>query len=119
MSSRDSLLEKSRKRKTAAWVLLGGGSALALTGVIVETRKVEGELLSIFEADLKSNSDAGEILLIGGLASMAGSIPLFIASHKKADKAIYMKATVNTISIPVKQSQVLFTQAAISLNISL
>lgn len=118
-SLRDSLFQKSSNQKTAAWILLGGGGALIMVGAILESRKAENELLSIFDADLKSNSAAGEILLISGLASMAGGIPLFIASHKNSTKAIYLNAAIRNITIPVKGSQILYSQTAITFTMPL
>ena len=35
--SKDYLLQKSKKQKTTAWVLLGTGTALIITGVIMNS----------------------------------------------------------------------------------
>ncbi len=70
-------LQKSKHQKTAAFVLLGGGSALVITGLLVGNNQNS------------SFSDAGAAVLVGGIGvlSAIGSIPLFIASAKNKRKA--------------------------------
>ena len=74
-------LVKSKNQKTAAWVLLGGGTALIGIGFLIGDNKN-----STFD-------DAATGALLGGIGflSTIGSIPLFIASGKNKRKA--MKAT--------------------------
>jgi len=63
--TREQYLQKSKHQKTAAWILLGGGIALGVTGVIVDASNWE--------------SSGGDVLLVLGGVSMISSIPLFIA----------------------------------------
>src|ERR1700741_2560430 len=74
-------LIKSKNQKTAAWVLLGGGTALIGVGFLIGDSKN-----ATFD-------DAGTGVVLGGIGflSAVGSIPLFIASGKNKKKA--MKAT--------------------------
>jgi hypothetical protein len=74
-------LLKSKNQKTAAWVLLGGGTALIGLGFLIGDSKN-----ATFD-------DAGTGVVLGGIGflSAVGSIPLFIASGKNKRKA--MKAT--------------------------
>ncbi len=76
-------LKKSKKQKTAGWILLGGGTLITGIGVVVGAATAVGELIY---GESKSVT-AGEILIPVGLLSMAGSIPLFIASGKNRRKA--------------------------------
>ena len=74
-------LLKSKNQKTAAWVLLGGGTALIGLGFLIGDSKN-----ATFD-------DAGTGVVLGGIGflSAVGSIPLFIASGKNKRRA--MKAT--------------------------
>ncbi len=81
-SATDYLL-KSNKQKRAGWILLGGGAGLTSIGLIVGVSTVWNGLL---EGNNTGSNTAG-IMMITGLASMAGSIPLFIAAGKNRRKA--------------------------------
>ena len=70
-------LQKSKKQKTGAWVLLGGGFAVA----------VGASLLDVSSDWSKSETPYLVALFTGG-ASMLGSIPLFIASGRNKRKAM-------------------------------
>lgn len=89
-------LNKSRNQKTAGWILLGGGAGLTAIGVIVGVATVWDDII---EGDTRGSS-GGPILMVTGLASMAGSIPLFIAAGKnrrKAATAVSLKMEKTTI----------------------
>ena len=92
-------LTKSKSQKIAAWVLLGGGFALSSIGAITAAPKAGEDIgYAIFllpnalagnvQPEPENNYTAQTILLIGGLASMFSSIPLFIASGKNKTKAM-------------------------------
>ncbi len=83
--SKDYFLQKSKKQKTAAWILLGGGTAMAAGG------------FTIFDPSWDSGSDsttdiAGVIGTVGFLTSLA-SIPYFISAGK--NKKTAMSITFN------------------------
>ncbi len=84
-------LKKSKKQKTAGWILLGGGTLLTTIGLVVGMNETEDILYAnIFEPNAPSSNDDGTlaaVLTIGGVLAMAGSIPLFIASGKNKKKA--------------------------------
>ena len=71
-------LVKNKNQKTAAWVLLGGGTALIGIGFLIGDNKN-----STFD-------DAATGALLGGIGflSTIGSIPLFIASGKNKRRAM-------------------------------
>lgn len=70
-------LQKSKKQKTAAWILLGGGAAIAVGAAILDV-----------SSDWSKSETPYLVALSAGCASMLGSIPLFIASKRNKTKAI-------------------------------
>ncbi|MGZ8510159.1 MAG: hypothetical protein ACXWV6_09970 [Chitinophagaceae bacterium] len=81
-SATDYLL-KSNKQKTAGWILLGGGAGLTGIGLVVGASTVWNDIV---EGNNNGSTAAG-IMMVTGLASMAGSIPLFIAAGKNRKRA--------------------------------
>ena len=69
---------KSKNQKNAAWVLLGGGTALVAAGLLIGNRNAS------------SFDDAATGAIMGGLGviSALGSIPLFLASGRNHRRAI-------------------------------
>jgi len=83
---------KSRKLKTASWILLSAGTVLGVTGIIVYNNQKEYDLSHIDEAIV---SEAGaEFLIIAGGAMVVTSIPLFITAGKYKRKALEMSANL-------------------------
>ena len=93
-------LKKSKKQKTAAWVLLGGGFALTTTSIVMASSKITEDYVTVIagvfssEPVQENNYTAENILLITGTASMLASIPFFIASKKNKRRAIDMTANI-------------------------
>jgi len=88
--TREDYLKKSKNQKTGAWVLLGGGSALILIGVLVGDRK---------EASFDDAATGGIIAAIGILSAI-GSVPLFLASARNKRKAMNASASFRFERIP-------------------
>jgi len=76
--TRQDYLKKSKNQKTAAWILLGGGVALA----------VGAPILTISSATWFQSDASWEIAFVTGCASVLGSIPLFIAAKRNKRKAM-------------------------------
>ena len=78
-------LKKSKTQKKNAFIMLGGGAALFLTGIVIP----KGELVhsGILGDDYKNDGIKGGLELTG-IISMLVSIPLFIASSKNKKKAM-------------------------------
>lgn len=76
-------LQKSKNQKTTAWIMLGGGGALILTGIIIP----KGELthLGILDNDYK-NDGIKNAFVSSGTIAMLGSIPFFIMASKNKRK---------------------------------
>ncbi len=73
--------QKARRQQTTAFVMLGVGAGMAITGLIVGNKdddSVSGTVNNAFD---------GTILLVGGALVAAGSIPFFISAGKNRTKA--------------------------------
>jgi len=88
--TRQDYLKKSKNQKKAAWILLGGGTVMMITGSVIWSNAVEDNVdpdnpLSPLLAPATTTKGTG--LVLAGLLVSAGSIPLFIASGKNRRKA--------------------------------
>lgn len=100
-------LDKSNIQKTAAWVLLGGGAALIITGSVIPQGELEFNPLT-FSNDHK-NDGVKAVFYLGGTLAMLGSIPLFIASKRNKRKAINVAAYLKFEKTPfVQQARIDF-----------
>jgi hypothetical protein len=70
-------LQKSKNQKTAAWVLLGGGAAVAVVAAVLDVN-----------SDWTKSETPYLVAISIGCASMLGSIPLFAASKRNKRKAM-------------------------------
>ncbi len=95
--TKDDYLLKSKHQKTAAWILLGGGTTLLAVGGIIGIRGFSN-LLSGEVDKAGNNIGLAGLLDITGAAAMLGSIPLFIASSKNKRKA--MSITLSNQPLP-------------------
>lgn len=87
LTKQDYLL-KSKHQKTAAWVLLGGGLALTVTGIIVYSNYVTSANDPFTLLARANSGGAGGVLTAIGVLAMGGSIPLFLASGKNKKRAM-------------------------------
>ena len=83
----DYLLKKSKNQKTAAWILLGSGSAVAIAGSIIGTNAVKNSNPNDPFDIFPPGSLAGGAMILGGIAAIVASVPFFIASGKNKRKA--------------------------------
>ena len=105
--TRQDYLNKSKNQKKAAWILLGGGIALGLAGPILWSST--------------GISDSGaDVLMISGAASIAGSIPLFIAAGRNKKKGMnastYFEIRQN--SVPTNTGLSLHSTPTLSLKLN-
>lgn len=112
----DDYLAKSRHQKTAAWILLGAGTGLTVIGLgLSVANSIDYSL-----GNSSNDNTAGSVLAVAGVASLLGSIPLFIsASHNKHKAAA---VTFNMHKIPLLynvQYQVAAFQPVVTLKIPL
>lgn len=114
--SKENYLEKSRKQKTTAWILLGGGVAMAVTGAILFD-----ENFILFGASDSEDNKAGiggAMFVVGGLAAL-GSIPVFISSGSNAKKAAQMGFKIQPLNSPRYLGNIPKAIPSISLSIPL
>ena len=82
--------QKSKKQKKVAWMLLGGGATLVLTGIIIPKGESKGFTGSYYGLPAEEHKNDGIKAAIGlsGVLSMAVSIPVFIVSGKNKKRAM-------------------------------
>jgi len=80
--------KKQKKQKTTAWILLAGGATVSLSGLITQAATTTIDLVTIMAgSDPEEFSQTGTYITYAGLATMATSIPFFIASGKNKNRA--------------------------------
>jgi len=80
-------LKKSKNQKTTAWVLLGGGAALMLTGALVSNNAVENDPFGYLSGTNDEVYTGAILFIVGGITSLT-SIPFFIAGGKNKRRAL-------------------------------
>ena len=121
-TDKEYLLLKSKHQNTGAWILLGGGAALTAVGLAIGVSSVYNELGSVITTGKDDHSFvAGEAVLITGFASMAGSIPLFIASARNKRRAMETVLTLKMESRPKIENRSIYSSRypAMSIKFSL
>jgi hypothetical protein len=89
-----SLFLKSKKQKTDAWILLGGGTVIAIAGYTMMVGSAK-------EANLISLPSGGSVIVFTiGAASMISSIPSFISSAKNKKRANLVLKNENAFFTP-------------------
>jgi hypothetical protein len=120
--TKEDYLQKSKKQKKAGVILLSGGGALLVTGTVIGFGAARDELANIFsEPDNEKEFVGAGILLVTGVAAMAGSVPCFIASAKNKKRANRLSAgiKIETGKLLHGQSISVRSYPAASLKISL
>lgn len=113
-------LQKSKRQKTAAWVLLGGG--LGLMAVGVGTYKVEIDLGPLFGQPASTthvDNTGSTLAIVAGLGAMVGSIPVFISAHHSKKKAAALAIGNQRFLFPQQRGLTLTAQPTLRLTIPL
>lgn len=84
--TKENYLQKSKNKKTAAWLLLAGGAAMVITGFAISEGEPEFNLLCL--CYVGHNSGAKGLLIAGGVLSMGASVFFFKSSTKNKRKAM-------------------------------
>jgi hypothetical protein len=80
--------KKQKNQKTTAWILLTGGAVLSVSGMVAQAATATMDLVTIMAgAEPEEFSQTGTYVAFAGLATMATSIPFFIASGKNKKRA--------------------------------
>lgn len=85
-------IQKKRTNNTWGWVMLGAGSAMVLTGAMINLED------GILDDDATNNSKGLWLSYLGGATTLA-SIPLFIAAGKNRKRA-ELALKQNMVSAP-------------------
>jgi hypothetical protein len=116
--TKDDYLNKRFHQNTAAHLMLWGGFAESITGVVISTND---NYEPGFWGGRNNNKykSAGDIIAITGLVAMAGSIPLFIAASKNKRKAMSVSLKNETTRQLLKENFVTVAVPSLSFKISL
>ena len=110
-------LKKSRTQNTTAWFLLSGGFVLLSVSSGISAKEIGTDISNIFSGEVRKSTNTVEILGYTGLASMLGSIPLFIAAHKNKMKA--MSLSLKNETVPQLQKGGFVNQSVPSLTLQI
>ena len=108
-------LQKSKKQKTAAWGLLGFGTAMLVGGTAIAAHEY-GDRWN--EGEGEGLEAAGVVAAIG-VTAMVGSIPLFVASSRNKRKAMSVSVKNEQFHSLKNSSLVYRSMPAVSLKINL
>jgi len=88
--TKDEYLQKAKGQKTGAIILIAAGGALVIAGAAVATKDLNDDLGNIFEPDTETNKHEtlATVLVVAGIAAIAGSIGLFVSAHKNKKRAM-------------------------------
>jgi hypothetical protein len=111
-NSKEYYLEKQSKLNTTAWVLLGIGAAMGVTGTILYENAAHAN-----EWDQVGNEFGGIFLIAAGSAMVVTSVPIFIRSGYYKRKAMDLSA--NLKFEPYQSGVAMKSFPAIGLRISL
>jgi hypothetical protein len=103
-------LMKSKKQKKVAWILLGGGAGLIVTGFVIPQGEPTGYQIDPISGGFyegHKNDGIKGAFGVAGSVSMLGSIPFFIASGKNKKKARAASVFINMERAPVLQAAVI------------
>ena len=118
-------LDKSKNQKTAAWILLGGGVAMTITGTVIYhnaySKAAEEDPFGTLVTLGTNVNPGGAVLATVGLLSTIGSIPFFIASGKNKRRASFVSTSfkMENAAIVQRASLVKRPYPALSLKIGL
>jgi hypothetical protein len=120
----DQMIQQANAKKTGAFVMVFGGSALAIGGLFVAAGGMEtqtsydGNTTTTTVTD-DSKVTTGAIMMLAGIGIGVGSIPLFVQSHKLREKAtLGLHGTTMRIPVP-NGSMVALPQTQLTLTIPL
>lgn len=109
--SKEDYLLKSKRQQTTGWILLAGGSTVAVVGIIAFSQ------LDLWESSDSEWNTAG-FLLIGGVVTGLISIPFFVNSSRNARKAAVISFNSRPMLLPRNNTLTVRTVPTISLRIN-
>jgi Kef-type K+ transport system membrane component KefB len=110
--TKEEYLKKSKNQKTAAWVLLGGGTALVITGASTSINHQR-------DNPYDQTRNAGDIVAAVGYTAVLVSVPFFTSSSKNKRRAASLSFKNESTPILARQKIVLTKTPSLSLKINL
>ncbi len=90
---------KQQQNKKTAWILLGSGAAMTVTGFVILNSNGKKIITDIFTGKNSSSGLVSSLLIIGGGAASIASIPFFISAGKHSKKAtLSLRGEQNIVS---------------------
>lgn len=118
--TRDDYVKKSNNQKITAWILLGAGLGMAVTGMSISVNQFSNQLLNVFGGEPTDfNKNKGLWLFYLGSATTLTSIPFFISAHRNKKRAATVAITNQTILWYQKNSVGFIKQPAVTITIGL
>jgi hypothetical protein len=111
-------LKKSKNQKTIAWVLLGSGTALMITGALVSNNAVENDPLGTLYGVNKDANTGAILFIVGGVAGLT-SIPFFVAGSKNKQRALSVSFKNESVPLLKKNALVHLSLPSVSLVLEL
>ena len=114
-------LQKSKKQKKTATILLAVGAGLVITAFVIPRGELtyDGICIGAYCSDKYKNDGIRAAFGLTGVTSMLGSIPFFIASRKNKKRAMSVSFKNQTVPQLQKSSFVYKAIPALSFKISL
>lgn len=110
-------IKKSKNQKTAALIMLIGGTVATTIGVAISA---SGGLDCAFGSpDCNKNQTLANVLAISGSVAILGSIPMFIAANKNKKKAISLSVSRQPAPWIIKNNVAYKTVPSLTLKIGL
>ena len=98
-------LQKSKKQKTTAWILLAGGATVGFIGLTQ---------FNFAGSDGEVNNGAATVMFLTGTAAVITSIPFFSAAKKNKKKAASISFKMDRVPVLQSKSQTAIKYPALS-----
>ena len=90
---------KQKKNKTAAWIMLGGGLVMTMTGLVVNSVDEAATAATLGLIEFEKEHKGDWMIYLGGATTIA-SIPFFISAGKNKTKAeLHLKNSISIIKL--------------------
>lgn len=113
VNTKEFYLHKAKNQNTAAWILLTGGTVMAVVGMIGFDRNFDLGPINLFgppdpvNQSKNDNSSAADIygfIAVAGIVADLVSIPLFISAHHNKKMASHISFGNQNINAPFRNS---------------
>lgn len=117
--TKDYYLDMSHRQRITGLALLGGGTTLMLTGLLMGDDRHTDARTAALNFDFAPDEDGSMWLFIPGVIASVASVPFFVRASKYSQKAAAVTLTEQRILLPQQQSYSLKRQPAITVRVGL